>query len=994
MNIISIFVMLFQITLVEHWTQSDWSGGDGQLFWQDSTSYYAKSSSIWDEVSNQILLQNPDWKKIYNVPNAQRVYSLVQSTDSIIYAGTGDNPGPLYKSDDDGISWELVFTHEHWATTRPLLKRSDDYWYAGVYHTIDKIIITKDPVGSAYSYSKISNADLIYTLIEFEGYLIAGTGNSSANIYKELSVGSPWSSYASLSDNKVLCIIKVSDVLYASTGDNNGIVAKSEDNGNNWIECTDLSGAKSVYCLCQGGDSAIYAGTDTSGLIYKTLNTGTTWIECGDLPLATKVRSLIWVESKGMLVAGCECMDDTARAFISINNGESWISFGAIPGATTLYCLLYTYNGSLLAGTDCNGAIFKAIGFDSSGWLVSSVYNTGTDNKSVEYDTIRWNADYNEQDIIVKVRSFQDTVTWSDTIPWDSCPPCTNGQYLPLLSSVCDSMQFIQYRLDFSTQNHFVSPGFYEIRINYSLDTLPPAIESAIAYGDEEFIPPDSIIPNDKVVILFGESVAPISIDTSNIDSILKLSNGQVWTDSFGSISSAVWDSTYKILTITLGKDGWSKWVNAGDTIYPSIYQSDTISDKWGNLCSSPYVITGSFGPVIDSIIASDGADSVEYIDNDDYVTFYFSKRTNKPKIDKNNVNSILQISGHSWLDGFGELRGDSCIWDSLGFALTCSLKIDSLRPTIAIGDTVYPDSITILDKFERGTLVSSCIISGSFGEYGPVMDFATAYEGWPGETGLGDGDYVYIVFNKIIDTITWNSLDIDTVLIVQANEDTHTWHPESLDCFIQQFDQQDAQGISYTVLYMSFKKWIGIEEHNSQFTIYNSQLESYPNPFLNSTYIRYQVSGKALTLKSKTKIQKLEVKGEKLENMVEVGDTIYPNSNVITDLGGHKATKSVVLQGGLDKKLLFANHKLRASNLKSQVTCNLQPVTKPVSLRIYNPAGQLVRTLVDKQKAPGEYKVQWNGLNEQGKKVKSGIYFYKLNVDGHILTRKLTLLK
>jgi hypothetical protein len=64
------------------------------------------------------------------------------------------------------------------------------------------------------------------------------------------------------------------------------------------------------------------------------------------------------------------------------------------------------------------------------------------------------------------------------------------------------------------------------------------------------------------------------------------------------------------------------------------------------------------------------------------------------------------------------------------------------------------------------------------------------------------------------------------------------------------------------------------------------------------------------------------------------------------------------------------------------------------VSLRVYNVAGQLVKTLVDDEKSTGEYEVTWNGRNENNQEVASGIYFYKLKVSEFVETKKMVLLK
>jgi hypothetical protein len=65
------------------------------------------------------------------------------------------------------------------------------------------------------------------------------------------------------------------------------------------------------------------------------------------------------------------------------------------------------------------------------------------------------------------------------------------------------------------------------------------------------------------------------------------------------------------------------------------------------------------------------------------------------------------------------------------------------------------------------------------------------------------------------------------------------------------------------------------------------------------------------------------------------------------------------------------------------------------VSLKIYNAAGQLVRTLIDEVHAPDEVKpVEWDGRNNAGQSVSSGVYFYKLVTKNFSQTKKMVLLK
>ncbi|MFQ6094075.1 MAG: FlgD immunoglobulin-like domain containing protein, partial [bacterium] len=64
------------------------------------------------------------------------------------------------------------------------------------------------------------------------------------------------------------------------------------------------------------------------------------------------------------------------------------------------------------------------------------------------------------------------------------------------------------------------------------------------------------------------------------------------------------------------------------------------------------------------------------------------------------------------------------------------------------------------------------------------------------------------------------------------------------------------------------------------------------------------------------------------------------------------------------------------------------------VYLKIYNVLGQEVRTLVDEEKGPGYYSVHWDGKDNSGADVTSGIYFYRITAGKWTDTKKMVLLK
>ncbi|HOS07153.1 MAG TPA: C25 family cysteine peptidase [Candidatus Cloacimonas acidaminovorans] len=65
-----------------------------------------------------------------------------------------------------------------------------------------------------------------------------------------------------------------------------------------------------------------------------------------------------------------------------------------------------------------------------------------------------------------------------------------------------------------------------------------------------------------------------------------------------------------------------------------------------------------------------------------------------------------------------------------------------------------------------------------------------------------------------------------------------------------------------------------------------------------------------------------------------------------------------------------------------------------PVELIIYNILGQKVRTLVNQPLEPGEHSIVWNGTDNKGRSVASGIYFYRMKAGNYSETKKMVLKK
>ena len=89
----------------------------------------------------------------------------------------------------------------------------------------------------------------------------------------------------------------------------------------------------------------------------------------------------------------------------------------------------------------------------------------------------------------------------------------------------------------------------------------------------------------------------------------------------------------------------------------------------------------------------------------------------------------------------------------------------------------------------------------------------------------------------------------------------------------------------------------------------------------------------------------------------------------------------------------LFQNYP-NPFNLETTIRYYL-PVSSRVSIAIYNLEGQLVKTLLSREMKPqGNHSVCWNGKNQDGKMVSSGVYLYKLEVERNHTVKKLVVVK
>jgi hypothetical protein len=125
--------------------------------------------------------------------------------------------------------------------------------------------------------------------------------------------------------------------------------------------------------------------------------------------------------------------------------------------------------------------------------------------------------------------------------------------------------------------------------------------------------------------------------------------------------------------------------------------------------------------------------------------------------------------------------------------------------------------------------------------------------------------------------------------------------------------------------------------------------------------------------------------------------DYIVESGDPVTAFTGNgrttKKPKRIVLTGANTAVRGLSN----SPNPFNPTTTISFELTRPAhaTVQIYDVGGARIRSLVSRDLSAGVHQSRWDGTDDQGRPVASGIYFYRLAVDGDIVaTRKMTLLK
>lgn len=577
----------------ETWRQTTWQGGPGQPTWSDSTMYSSGERVEESLAPGDLLILSPNdgvWYATGALPGATEVHGLAETPDGTLYAGT--NPDArVFKSTDRGATWTLTGSLAGAAYLYDLAVGTDGAVYAATGATGD-VYKTTDGGTSWTNTGNLAGAESALSLwASSDGTIYAGT-EPNGDVFKTTNGGTSWTNTGNLSGAQaVRAVIEgAGGVLYAGTRPN-GIVFKSTDGGTSWAGTPTMSPKPSVVrALLETTDGVLYAGGSPTGDVFESTNGGGSWTLVLDVPGNYSYVLALLESFDHSVYTSIQTTDLEGFIYETTDHGLSWQSTRLAQSEEPL-SLIQASERSLYVGSDGSdgvGRVLKA-GYFTSGSLVSSVYESP--NGSVEYGAIDWTEDLGGGGLVVRVRT--DTLPdMSGATDWSLCPPVSKGIDISGLSSVDDRAPFVQYRVDLTSRDVHSSPKLHEISLSFSLDLIPPVLDSALA--SDNGVPGEGIDDDDCVRIFFDEPTNKPDIPADGIDQILHLSAGHSWRDGAGEIAGASWNAEGTELIIGLSTNVSPPSLTVGDTVS---LDGTTITDRWGNGSLARIVLAGSFEP-------------------------------------------------------------------------------------------------------------------------------------------------------------------------------------------------------------------------------------------------------------------------------------------------------------------------------------------------------------------------------------------------------------
>jgi photosystem II stability/assembly factor-like uncharacterized protein len=297
--------------------------------------------------------------------------SEVITRDSSGYLFIAANSGQIYRSSDNGNSWQL-FTNDFPNTGINCFISTMNGTYAGTYPGIYKT--TNHGINWLACNNGLPNNPDIQCFALKDNFIFAGALGGTY-IFRSSNNGSSWDTLRFNGSTKT--IVASGSVLYAeATAGSQGTMYKSTNNGANWISINNGLPGFSMDNLDKCGNK-VYASSWGDGL-FVTTNEGDNWTQLTGVNEG--IRTMV---SKGDTLVACYYFPDKTF-YVTTNGGATWQTKLSDLPESLLQSILWTPSG--LIGTSYLG-IYKSSNLGLN-WI--NISNGYTDVE-IKYMTARSN---------------------------------------------------------------------------------------------------------------------------------------------------------------------------------------------------------------------------------------------------------------------------------------------------------------------------------------------------------------------------------------------------------------------------------------------------------------------------------------------------------------------------------------------------------------------------------------------------------------------------
>lgn len=489
--------------------------------------------------------------------------------------------------------------------------------------------------------------------------------------------------------------------------------------------------------------------------------------------------------------------------------------------------------------------------------------------------------------------------------------------------------------------------SFVETSVNPG-DTvsIPVVLSSTETICGFQFNTPRLAEPFELIQIQFNEQTS--SVDSWTVTSN-QLYNGLHkiigFDDELLGISGT--DQEIARLVIHISKD-------ADPGIYPLIPEHQILCDRDGNVISS-YTNTEYLTITGSDVVFDMLDDTIGYYDRSKQMTILMSTLTSIAGFQFDIVDSADIFAGILCNNPFGEDWDVHCAeLDNGVLRLLVSATTGELLPD----STDYTLIITVQ--------TNSAVQAGSY----PVLleNLIVSDENAESLVGSGLGAIIKV------DSTLLSSFDL--LLPVSGS---------IIDASVSNIEFAWNRSTFPTDPVINYKVYIGVKNYGELTESFVSEGNGTDTTlFLNSSDLRQAIESQGIPVQNPQEIYWWVVAADDRGNR---------QSESIFDLIVQRLT-------GIDQKpdgvplayKLFRNY---PNPFNSQTTIQFEiPESAQIRLSIYNVLGQEVVTLVNRDFLAGRYRFHWNGLNQNGEPVKSGLYFLSFQARNYHSTQKIVFLK